>query len=248
MSCFSSSLLHPSSYSKTTMLPLIKTRRLGYSSSSSGSSFSSSSGSSIPSPSKSSSSSHSSSTSSSSNSNNSNSMTNGSDKNLSTPSWDYFGSSPSPALDNFGSESTSEHTNIFATNSESSNNDEAISNTSNNAFTDYSLDPNLVHPSMTEDRHDNEAPKHSNIFTCGYQGDPRVRSMAVDVEYRYEIIIPRHVSNNEALLRVESSIMQDLSNVLGCHQMTRNLRLTLESTNVIGFQWFEGNHLNGKLL
>jgi hypothetical protein len=101
---------------------------------------------------------------------------------------------------------------------------------------------------VTEDYHNYQAPKGPNVFSCGYLGDPRVNSaVAADITYQYELVIPRHVSNNEALLHVENSIAQDLASSMVCNQMKKNLR-GLSENKVIGFQWFEGNHVDGTWL
>lgn len=116
---------------------------------------------------------------------------------------------------------------------------EGLFDNSNGALTDML--------GVTEDYHNNQAPKSANVFSCGYSEDPRVNSLAVDVDYKYEFVVPRHVSNNDALLYVENSIVQDLASSLGCNQMKKNLRRLSENT-VMGFQWFEGNHVDRKWL
>jgi len=103
--------------------------------------------------------------------------------------------------------------------------------------------PHTIQSGVNEDRHENQAPKKATVFSCRNQNDPRVNSMAVDVSYQYELIIPRHVSNTEALLGVEDSIMRDLSDSMGCTQLSGNLR-RMEESKVVGFQWFDGDHVD----
>eukprot|EP00956_Cyclotella_meneghiniana_P040891 scaffold208572_cov51-Cyclotella_meneghiniana.AAC.1 len=103
--------------------------------------------------------------------------------------------------------------------------------------------PHTIQSGVNEDRHENQAPKKATVFSCPNQNDPRVNSMAVDVSYQYELIILRHASNTEALLGAEDSIMRDLSNTMGCTQL-HNLRRMEESNKVLGFQWFDGDHVN----
>eukprot|EP00956_Cyclotella_meneghiniana_P042598 scaffold248590_cov62-Cyclotella_meneghiniana.AAC.1 len=109
---------------------------------------------------------------------------------------------------------------------------------SNGAFTL----PNMAQAGVNEDRHENQAPKKATVFSCRDQNDPRVNSSAADVSYQYKLIIPRHASNTEALLGVEDSIMRDLSNTMGCTQLNNLLRM--EESKVVGFQWFDGDHVD----
>lgn len=87
--------------------------------------------------------------------------------------------------------------------------------------------------------------KTAHVYSCGYHGDPRLASFAIEIEYQYKIIISRQADYNEALLNVEKIIMQDLSDSYGCSETKRNLRMVLDN-KIVGFEWSESIYNNGQ--